>query len=179
MSDQDKPEPSKLSKLFGVADKLKRLPIIGDSLASVAKGRLRATTEELIKNPDLERKAALAGLVPKRCGLCVYFSLKAGQDFLKSNQHFLQAMGVLGPERMGRAPNESVREISAAALELRPSLVESWEDYGRCGKHNRALWGFEEAPRFKVEERVVTETVDGEEIKRLEIVLGDPCEAWE
>lgn len=171
---------SRLGRLRAATDNLKRLPIIGDSLARAAKARVRASMEEIVKDPVAERRAALLGLVPKRCGLCVNFSLEAGQAFLGANAHFMMAAGVLGPDEMSKTPDMPARPIPQSALDLRPALTESWKDYGRCGLRNRILWGFEEAPSFIVEEKIETSLdEDGEEITKRTPVMGPPCGDWE
>lgn len=127
----------------GLLDKVKKraakalLPVLND--------------EQLIETLPREKLAAEHGLVPKRCGLCRFYSRSLAEEELQKNPAMLDAMKLLKPSQMGRARTEPYKHPgSERARELRPALMERWEDFGACVRHNedglRIIWGFAEQP---------------------------------
>lgn len=166
MADSD----SKLGRLRSGLERLKKLPIIGQTLAGIGKTQLRDKLEEITKDPAAERRWAQRGFVPQRCGLCANFSHDIGQRMLGRNANFTTATSVLRPHEMSEGPDATPRAIGDAARELRPTLTEEWRDYGYCAKWDRVLWGFEEQPRFALEHDPDSTGA---------VPLGPPCTDWE
>jgi len=131
-------------KLKQLLDRTKRLPIVGQLSTLAADAGVRS----LVESPERERAAAIAGLVPKRCGLCKHFNLEAAQREMQANAHWTQAADFLGPEGMGVKSTEQIEPRgSEAARALRPFLHEKFEDYGLCTRWKTiAFWAFEEQP---------------------------------
>jgi len=130
-------------KLKDLAKRIRKLPVIGE-LTQLAD---QAAVDAVLSSPTKERVAALAGVVPKRCGLCRSFNLERAQEQFAADANWMTAAGFLGPMKMGRKSTEELPErASEAARALRPNLSEKFEDYGLCLKYGRILWGFEEAP---------------------------------
>lgn len=124
---------------------------------------------QIANNPQLERTLAKQGVVPQRCGLCKHFDRETYRRVAATNPAFVEAMRYLDPVKMAgintgpipeapempldelpeppsALPNPAPSRASAAALRLRPRLVETHEDYGACLYWKAALWGFEEQP---------------------------------
>ena len=110
-----------------------------------------ANPEALVRSPNIERKAAEGGLVPRRCGLCKHFSRVEFEGLLKTNPAFAEMTQLLKPHQTGkpRTAEELARfRGSDAARKLRPALVNDWPDYGVCQKNAVAIWGFDEQPKL-------------------------------
>lgn len=122
--------------------------MIGDVAGSAVQAGVRAQLDGLVTDRAAERRAAVFGVVPKRCGLCAHFNHAAAQEFLSSPVAgpFRAALGVIGLDGMGDF-SKPTQPISEAAKALRPALTRRIEDYGLCAKNDGLmLWGFEEAP---------------------------------
>lgn len=124
---------SVLSRLQGVAKRVVTLPVISD---------------KVLQDPKLERALAVAGTVPKRCGLCRAFAPQDMRETAQMNPAFAQAMTLLSPSIMGALKGAKKPIVgSEAARALRPNLSNRWEDYGGCTKYTGlGVWAYAEAP---------------------------------
>ena len=137
---------------------------------------LPVVSDRVLEDPKLERNLALAGVVPKRCGLCKSFVAQDMADTLRMNPAFAQAMTLLAPSIMGQLkakpgdPAPPRTPIgSEAARELRPNLSNRWDDYGGCANfQGLGVWAFAEEPKIPGEMR------DG----GLPKDAATPCKEW-
>lgn len=109
--------------------------------------RLPIVSRQVAEDPRLERTLAQQELVPRRCGLCRFFDRSAFERTLTMQRAMAQAMQHLSPALMGAARGEErPPQFSEAALDLRPTLRDRWEDYGTCTRWDVAINGFIEEP---------------------------------
>lgn len=135
---------------------------------------LPVVSDRVLEDPKLERNLALAGVVPKRCGLCRSFTAQDMPDTLRMNPAFAQAITLLSPSVMGQLKPKGVlptqpRPGSEAARALRPNLADRWEDYGGCARFGGlGVWAFAEEPPIPGEFREGGISAD----------VPTPCREW-
>lgn len=107
--------------------------------------------EEIVADRRLERRLAVVGQVPRRCGLCRSFVHGDMNDTFQTNPAFAQAAKLLGPRMMGalKGQRKPMPVGSEAARELRPDLQDRWEDYGGCARWpGLGVWAYAEEPEI-------------------------------
>jgi len=74
----------------------------------------------------------------RKCTSCASFSLKAGQEAMRSNPYFLAAAQVVSPAEMGRR----IVDAETGTKEPLPATAQKWkwEDFGLCKKHDNIVW---------------------------------------
>jgi hypothetical protein len=93
----------------------------------------------VLREPEVQRLAALAGIATRKCERCAHWDHAAGQRMIAGNVAFARAASILSPSQMEKTHGGAWDDNGKFDGRGQPHHTggPSWDQLGACRKHNR------------------------------------------